>query len=413
MKFRLSSTAYAWVVVVLLLAVWMLNYLDRQVIFTVFPLLQAEMHVSTLELGMLGTGFLWVYSLCSPWAGYAADRFGKKRLICLSLVAWSAITILSGCAKSFTEVAVLCSLMGVSEACYLPAGLALIASYHGPKTRSRAISLHYSGTYIGTVLGGGLGGWLAATYGWRSVFLLFGAIGTVYGLLLTTVLREPKTTASQIDTEVVPPEKVKLKEAASIILSTPGFWSLLVVFAIASICDWAIYTWMPMYLFESFHFSLAKAGFTATFYIKAGGFCGLFVGGMLADWWASRTPRGRVFTQCVGLLCAAPCLILCGATHAPLALYGAMIVFGLGKGMYDGNTMPVMCEGIPAHLRATAFGFLNFAGTFAGGAIAFTAGAMKSTIGLNGTFILCGALMVLGGVITGRLRMRPLQTAQV
>src|SRR5882757_3204851 len=101
---KVSKSTYAWVVVVLLLFVWMLNYLDRQVIFSIFPLLQSELHVSTFQMGLLGTAFLWVYSFCSPWAGHLADRFGKKPLICGSLFLWSLITILSGHAHTFRQL---------------------------------------------------------------------------------------------------------------------------------------------------------------------------------------------------------------------------------------------------------------------------------------------------------------------
>jgi len=398
----IRKPAYAWIVVVLLLFVWMLNYLDRQVIFSIFPLLQSELHISTVQLGLLGTSFLWVYACCSPWAGHLADRFGKKRLICGSLLVWSIITILTGRTHSYSQLIVLRSFMGISEACYLPAGLAMIAAFHGTRTRSRAISLHYSGTYIGTVLGGTLGGWIGTQYGWRSVFSIFGVIGVSYAVILFGALRNPdRLTVEDIS------GKEKLRDAAGVILRTPGFWPLLAVFAIASICDWALYTWMPLYLFERFHFSLAKAGFTATFYIKMGGFCGLLIGGFLADMWAVRSPRGRVFTQCAGLLFAAPCLMLSGMTGSTLLLYGAMLVLGIGKGMYDGNTMPVLCEGIPPNLRATAFGFLNFAGTFAGGIIAVAAGVMKASIGLSGTFLACGVVLLFGAALTSTIRMRP------
>lgn len=200
-------------------------------------------------------------------------------------------------------------------------------------------------------------------------------------------------------------ERYTTARGAGVIFATPGYQAVLTVFAIASICDWAIYTWMPLYLFESFHFSLAKAGFTATFYIKAGGFVGLLLGGMIADAWATRTPRGRVWTQSVGLLCAAPCLIASGMTKTPLLLYAAMLIFGVGKGMYDGNTMPVLCDGIPSQLRATAFGFLNFAGTFAGGVVAALAGALKATIGLGGTFLACGVILAIAGLLMTKIRM--------
>ena len=393
---------YAWAVVVLLAIVWLLNYLDRQVVYSIFPLLQADLHVSPLQLGLLSSAFLWVYAFSSPWAGHLADRFGKKRMICASLLVWSAITFLSGRAHGFGQLLFLRGCMGLSEACYLPAGLALIAAYHGERTRSRAISLHYSGTYVGTVLGGVLGGWLASLYGWRSVFSIFGVIGCVYGVILFFFLKEKAAPAGEPAVSRIP-----FRRAASIVIASPGFVPILAVFAIASICDWTIYTWMPLYLYESLHFSLARAGFAATFYMRAGGLAGLLLGGFLADAWAQRSARGRVWTQTAGLLCAAPCLALCGIARAPLLLYAAMILFGIGKGVYDGNTMPVLCESVPAELRATAFGFLNFAGTLLGGVMAATAGALKSTIGLNRTLIACGLLLGVAAVLASTIRTRP------
>lgn len=397
-----SSRSYAWLVVLLLTVVWLLNYLDRQVLFSVFPPLQRELQISSLQLGLLGTTFLWVYAFCSPFAGYLADKLGSKRMICTSLLVWSAVTVATGHARTFSQLLWLRSIMGISEACYLPAGLALIAAYHDHRTRSRAVSLHYTGTYTGTVLGGTLGGYLASQYGWRSVFGVFGAIGVTYALVLFLLLRDRR-----VEQEITDTDSLSLFETASQILHTPGFRSLLIVFAIASICDWAIYTWMPLYLFESFHFSLTKAGFTATFYMKAGGFVGLLIGGMLADAWFRRSSQGHTFTQTVGLLLAAPFLVLSGLTHTPLMLYVAMVLFGLGKGMYDGNTMPVLCEGVPAKRRATAFGILNFAGTFCGGIVAAGAGGLKSYLGLGPIFSLCGVLLLLAGFVTLRIRMRP------
>lgn len=396
---------YAWLVVALLLVVWMLNYLDRQVIFSLFPLLQNELHVSPFQLGLLGTAFLWIYAFCSPWAGHVADRFGKKWLICGSLFVWSAITLLTGYAHSFRELIVLRSLMGISEACYLPAGLALIAAFHGERTRSRAISIHYSGTYIGTVLGGVLGGWAGVHYGWRPVFLIFGVIGCAYGVVLVATLREPSSEEKKSVREKAQ-SAVHFGSTLRVVFNTPGYRKILAVFAIASICDWAIYTWMPLYLYENFHFSLAKAGFTATFYMKAGGFAGLLFGGFLADAWAQHSSHGRAFTQCAGLLLAAPFLMASGITSNTLMLYLGMTLFGIGKGIYDGNTMPLLCEGIAPNMRATAFGMLNFAGTFSGGVIAAAAGGLKSNLGLGHTFFGCGVLLLIAGLIIATVRMQ-------
>src|SRR5437016_9237938 len=165
---------YAWLVVGLLWVVALLNYLDRQVIFSVFPLLQsdADLKLSNLQLGLLSTVFLWVYGLLSPLSGFMGDRFGRRRVVILSLLVWSLVTGATGYAPNFAYLLWARALMGISEACYIPAGLALIADYHGPGSRSLATGLHQSGIYLGIVLGGAGGGWLGEHFGWRFAFAI-------------------------------------------------------------------------------------------------------------------------------------------------------------------------------------------------------------------------------------------------
>jgi MFS transporter, Spinster family, sphingosine-1-phosphate transporter len=129
----MKGSRYKWLVVALLWMVALLNYLDRQVIFAVFPLLKNELRVSSVELGFLGTSFLWVYGLLSPFGGYVADRFGRRRVILFSLAVWSAITWLTGHVRSYHELLLARAGMGISEACYLPAALALVADFHDEK----------------------------------------------------------------------------------------------------------------------------------------------------------------------------------------------------------------------------------------------------------------------------------------
>ena len=187
----MKASRYAWFVVAVLWAVWLLNYLDRQVIFSLFPLLRTELVLSDVQLGLLGSAFLWVYAFASPFAGYLGDRYNRKYIVGFSLTVWSAVTCLTAYARNFTELLIVRGLMGISEACYLPAGLALIADYHGPATRSRATGLHYTGGYIGMVMGGLVGGWFGQRYGWRPVFVVLGVIGLAYTVFVFLGLRTP------------------------------------------------------------------------------------------------------------------------------------------------------------------------------------------------------------------------------
>lgn len=399
----MKDSRYAWLVVAMLWLVFLLNYLDRQVIFSLFPLLRTDLHLLDYQLGLIPTAFLWVYAACSPLGGFLGDRFGRKRVIILSLVFWSLMSAAIGEARSFPQMLVAVALMGVSEACYLPAGLALVADYHGERTRSLATGIHQSGAYLGMVVGGMGGGWIGEHYGWRPVFLLLGAGGVIYGLVVMLGLREkaaPRTISASADT-------VSFQAAFRGLIGLPGFWKLTWVFSAMSMANWVLYTWMPLYLYERFHMSLSRAGFSATFFIQIGSAGGILLGGWLADHFSSRTSRSRIFTQAGGLMAAAPFLLFVGLTSSSALLLVALVLFGLGRGAYDANCMPVLCQIAPARLRSTGYGLLNCAGCVAGGVVAAAAGALKATMGLGVTIQVTGLLLFGSALLLLGLRLAP------
>ena len=183
-----NLSSRAWLVVGLLWFVACLNYLDRIMITTMRGSMIAEIPMTETQFGMLTAVFLWVYGLISPFAGFLADRFSRSRIIIVSLIAWSAITLLTGHAKTFDQLLVARALMGISEACYIPAALAMITDYHRGPTRSLATGIHVTGVTIGSGLGG-VAGWIAEKHGWSYAFNLFGIVGIVYGFVLVLLLR--------------------------------------------------------------------------------------------------------------------------------------------------------------------------------------------------------------------------------
>ena len=188
-----NSKYYPWVVVALLWLVALLNYMDRQMLATMRPSMEADIPelVSGENFGRLMAIFLWIYALMSPISGIIADKLNRKWLIVGSLFVWSAVTYAMGYATSYNQVYWLRALMGVSEALYIPAGLSLIADYHQQKTRSLAIGIHMTGLYVGSALGG-FGATIAATYSWHTTFHYFGIVGVVYAVVLVFLLREQK-----------------------------------------------------------------------------------------------------------------------------------------------------------------------------------------------------------------------------
>jgi len=387
----LRRSFYPWLLTALLLVAFLLNYLDRQAIFAIFPLLQADFGLSSIQLGSLGTAFLWVYAFCNPVCGYLADRIGYKWLIVGSLLVWSGITWATAHVSGYGSLLATRAIMGVSEACYLPAALALIASTHTDRTRSRAIGIHYSGSYLGTILGGSAGGYIASVYGWRWMFAALGIGGIVYAATLAIAIRPNQTVTHSA--EIPPPLR------ASKSLFSKELRSILIVFSLLSLADWAVYAWMPLYLYEHFHLSLASAGFAATFYLKGGSILGVLLGGYVADRWYRKNTRARWLTQAVALLLSAPMFFSLARTASFPILVGCMLCFGICKGAYDCNVMPTLCEIVPANQRSTAFSLVNFAGCLSGGVIAIVAGTLKNTIGLGAVFASLAVVILAGGGI--------------
>jgi predicted MFS family arabinose efflux permease len=393
------ASRFAWLLVATLWVVALLNYLDRQVIFSLFPLLKSELQISDKQLGLFGTVFLWVYALLSPISGYLADRCGRARIIVVSLLVWSIITWLTGHARNFEELIVLRALMGVSEACYIPAALALITDYHAKGNTSLATGIHNSGIYAGIILGGAGGGWMGEHYGWRPAFIVLGIVGVAYTGILLLVLRG-RSKGRREESSIT---KLQFLAALRELVALPGFKTLVLVFGSFSIANWAIYTWLPLYLYERFQLSLTAAGFSATFYIQAASIVGILLGGLLADRWSRGSPRGRILTQTLGVALAAPCLFLVGFTASMALLIPALVIFGLGRGFYDCNTMPVLAQIARSDLRSTGYGIFNLIGTLSGGAIAAAAGILKNVIGLGGVFQLAAILLLISTVMLVRL----------
>ncbi len=401
------SRRAAWVVVGLLWVVALLNYLDRQIIFSLFPLLRGDLALTDPQLGLVSAGFLWVYAFASPFAGYLGDKLGRRRVVLFSLVIWSVVTLLTGMARSFGQLLAARALMGLSEAFYIPAALAMISAQHGEGTRARAVSLHQSGIYFGIVLGGAGGGWLGEHYGWRSGFYALGIAGVIYGLFLFRALRGEGGAAAE------GPRGTGFGRSVAEIVRVPGFAAVLFVFAAMSLCNWMVYTWLPLFLYDKFHLSLAAAGFASTFYIQGPGLIGILLGGWLADAWMKKQQRARIWTQALGLFGAAPFLMLAGVASQPLLLYIALVLYGFGRGIYDSNIMPVLCGLVGDDQRATGYGLLNFVGVLVGGVAAFGAGLVKSTIGLGGAIEFAGAVLLVSAFVVLRIPVRTESAASV
>lgn len=397
----LSLSRTAWLVVALLVPVALLNYLDRQMLAAMkFSLMRDIPDIgSEANWGRMLGQFKWVYAVLSPIGGYLADRYSRRLTICGSLFAWSAVTWWTGHVHTYEQLLLARSFMGISEAFYIPAALALIADYHVGPTRSRAIGLHHTGIYCGVIIGG-FSGYVADApgLGWRSAFDACGIFGMLYAVPLLLLLR---------DVPLIPGDPLKPTtsplRAAKALLTNASFILLVLYFMLPALAGWVVRDWMPAILKVEFRLGQGRAGVSATLYWQVAAILGALIGGWLADRWMRRTQRGRIYVSAIGMAVIVPAMF--GVGYAPQTglLWVAiafLVLFGLGWGFFDCNIMPILCQIARPELRATGFGLMNFFSISAGGLADWAFGFMRDRkVPLFGIFSAFACTAVISVVI--------------
>jgi MFS family permease len=373
----------------MLWAISFFNYADRQAIYSVFPLLQKSMSLSNVELGLLGSAFAWVYGLGGMFAGMVVDRIRRKTAIIGGLYAWSVICAATAAVTGFRGLFIMRAAEGLGEMFYYPASMSLVSDYHGPRTRSRAIGIHQTSVYIGTIAGGFFAGLIGQVYGWRWSFVLFGGLGILLGLVLSRRLIEP------VRGQLEPESTGELKT-----LRSKGLYLLMGAFCCANFVAVVLLTWMPKFLFDRFHLSLAMSGLTATIYVQLASMCGSVCGGWWADKWRARTPGGRMLVQAIGVFGGAPFVVLCGMTGSIAWLIASLTAWGFFKGLYDANIFASAFDVVDPAYRGRAAGMMNTVGWLAGGGSApLVIGWISQSQGLGTAIAMAASVYLLAGVL--------------
>lgn len=366
--FNEKSPSYAWIVVALLMPVALLNYLDRQMLAAMkFSLMTDIPDIgSEANWGKILALFKWTYAFLSPIGGYLADRFSRRHVIAGSLAIWSAVTWATGQVGNYEQLLITRAVMGISEAFYIPAALALIADYHLGNTRSRAVGMHQMGMYAGVIIGG-FSGYVAdhPELGWRWMFEICGLLGVLYALPLFLMIRNaPLRAESASETKATP------MGVLGELLRNRSFLLLVLYFTLPAMAGWIVRDWMPAILKSEFGIGQGKAGVSATLYWMLAAIGAALTGGWLADQWMRRTQRGRIYTSAIGNLLMAVAMVGVGFAPQTGMLWVAiafLMVFGVGWGFFDSNNMPILCQIARPHLRATGYGLMNLVSISCGG----------------------------------------------
>lgn len=359
---------------------FVINYIDRQVVFSIFPALTKDLGFTNDTLGLIGTIFIWVYSLCNPFVGRIADVYSRPRMIVLSIILWSMATLGTGLAGSVASFLALRAVMGVTEALYVPPALGVIGTLHSGATRSRALALHGTAQFAGIVVGSSFGGYMAEGPGWRMAFFVLAGMGLIYAPILWMRLRP-------LDYVPAPVVRKDAKRVASTpyrdMAGNACYLALSLAFFALCIMLWMIYSWLPTHLGEKMGLSMSRAGVEAAFWVQLGNLAGNLIGGALGDAMSRRWPVARFVLVCIGLACCAPMAYFAIASTTLGTFKVFALGFGLTAGLMTGNHFAASYDITAPWNYGIGAGTLNMIGGISGGAAIFVAGHLKDTLGIR------------------------------
>jgi MFS family permease len=306
---------------------------------------------------------------------------------------------------TFGELLVTRVMMGLSEACFIPAALALIVDYHRGSTRSRATGILMVGIMLGSGLGF-IGGWIAEKHTWNIVFVLLGVIGILFSIVLAFTLKDAPKEKDGATRQTVK-KQVNFFDGITSIFKLRSFNLIFLAWGLLGIVSWLVVGWLPTYFLERFKLSEGIAGFYATGYFYPAAMAGLLLGGYWADRWSRTNSRARLLVQVIGIGVAAPAIFAASETNVLWLAIGLFMIYALFKSFIDTNMMPALCLVVDPRYRATAYGVLNFVACVIGGAGIYAGGLLRDlNIKLGAIYQMAALMMIIGLVLLALVRPR-------
>ena len=341
-----SPKLYPRTALVLLTALNLLNYIDRNVLFAVQPLVQKEFLLTNTQLGYLTSAFLAFYMVAAPFTGPLADRYSRKLIIGLGAIFWSGLTLLTAVTHTYHGLLIRHTLVGIGEATFATIAPTFVADLFPEDKRGRVLGVFYLALPVGSALGYVLGGKLGAEHGWRFPFYIAAAPGFLLAIAIL-FLREPER--GQFDTLKETPGRATILGLAT----NPAFWTATLGMAAMTFSLGGIQVWMPTFLSEVRHYSLESANLMFGGIIVVDGILAALIGGWLGDYLLPRTKGAYYLISALGMAVGLPVMVVALFSQGRLMLPAiAVAAFFLLL-----NTSPLnaaVLNSVGAHIRATA-----------------------------------------------------------
>lgn len=362
-KTRQPTRNQAWFSFIVLLLINVLNYADRSVLSAVLPNIQADLHATDTEMGLLASAFLFIYALTTLPLGIWADRSSRKNIVALCVGVWSVATTLAGFTKTFVQLFIARSVLGIGEAGYAPASLSMLGDYFPKELRGRILSIWSIGNLIGTAIGLILGGLIAEKFGWRWAFYVVGIPGLITAFLIWRATEPERGAFDHEGTDNVVADThgslgKNFWQSVSKLFKIPTYWILLGAFIFSFFTIGSAQVWIPTYFVRAFHLSLGQAGAISGGVLAGGSLVGTLLGGWLADYLQSRFLQGRMLVSVIAFLVGAPIVFIALTLHSMGAFIAVFIVAIVCLSMCLGPLNAIIQDVITPEVRSTAIGLV-------------------------------------------------------
>jgi MFS family permease len=343
----------------LLTLVYVVNFVDRQILSILLQSIKKDLGLSDAQLGLLsGTAFGIFYATLGVPIARLADHFSRKGVIAICLAIWSGMTALCGTAGGFASLLVYRVGVGVGEAGGSPPAHSLISDYFPPERRATALGIFSLGVPLGILVGFLAGGWLEESLGWRKAFLLVGSPGVLLSLVVAFTLREPPRGLSEgLQSQGEAPSA---KTVIRFLWDARSFRHLSFASALYAFVGYSVVGWSPTFLIRSHGMSTGEVGTWLALIIGIGGGVGVYLGGFLGDRWAQSDPRGRAYLPAIAMLVGVPFSFLVYLHANPTVALLALIIPSLTGLMYQAPAFAITQSLATPKMRATAAALLLF-----------------------------------------------------
>lgn len=382
------STGYRRYALGLFLAVNLLNYIDRQVLYAVFPLIKDSLQLSDTSLGLLGSSFMLVYMCAAPVFGWIGDKGGRVGLAASGLGIWSIATVLAGVSSGYNQLLGARSLVGIGEASFGTVAPGIISDYFPQEKRGRVLSWFYLAIPLGSALGYLLGGFIGARFGWQTAFLMVG----LPGLLLVVPMAMLKAVDAKKEKDVAGGGYMTLLKNRSFIFNTLAMTAM--TFALGGLAQW-----MPTFLCRVHGLGVERGNMLFGGLTVVAGIAGTMSGGWLGDHFQKKRADGYLLVSGCGFILGIPAMLLAltttDLTTALCGIFMAELCLFLNTGPL--NTVIV---NVTRHdMRAMAFAVNIFVIHALGDAISpALIGFLSDHWGLGGALMSTVAAIVLAAV---------------